>query len=986
MALDSIFVQSVQDTPALTLDGVTALETVQINGTTYLYASGFGSAFNGTQGSGISVFSLDDSGQLSQEDVRVDDEAGGLLQGVSDIAIAQVGGFTFLFAARSLDDAVSVFQISDNGDNLDGNLTPVATVADGDADDGVLALGGASGVATAEVDGTTYLIVTGATEDGVTVFSVDQTGALTLADAVFAPTSSLGGATGIHTEVVGDKTLVFVSSHVDNAITVFELGADGTLTETDSVADGEIADGIGAPVRIDDSSGFETVTVGGTTYLYAPYTDITGDLQTGTDGVLVFSVGTDGTLSFVETEFDTDISFLRGAAIPSSATIVGQDYLFVPGTVDDALTAYRIEANGTLALLNPGVIFDDISFELDGAFVSETVQIDNAHYLIVSGFFDDGISVFEMFDTRPQFTVVPDGTIFVPENSPNGTVVGNLDAVIGSGEADDGVSYVIAGGNVSLDGDEEPGFTINAASGGITVNDGGDLDFETEPFITLTIQAVNDETGDRTPVILDIVLLDGNDAPNLQPDEISTQEDSPVSGNLFANNGNGVDTDDGEFVLTGINGEGVTPGVPIFLPSGAILTVQSNGDFTYDPNGQFADLLEFETDTDNFTYQVTDNENETATGSATVTVDGEDALITVETQTTPEGEGDLTDTVHTFIIRRSGQTDSQVTVSYSISGLGLQGATGLDFQGGLLPSGTVTLAPSIEAVALDIIANGDFAVEEDEPFQIALGDATADLGEVRITGATAQSTIVNDDGEVTNQGTDGKDKLTRDNKAQVFDGRGGNDKANAGGGDDVLFGGAGKDKLNGDEGDDALLGGEGDDKLSGDEGDDVILGEDGDDKIRGGEGDDVIDGGAGDDKIRADDGNDAIFGGPGDDRIRGDDGDDTIDAGSGDDRVRGGDGDDRLAGGSGEDELRGDKGEDTFVFASGDERVEVRDYDPEEDLLDFTGIDTEIATFQELLGFASEDGKDLVFDFGEGDTFSLRKTDTDDIPDDGVLF
>ncbi len=68
--------------------------------------------------------------------------------------------------------------------------------------------------------------------------------------------------------------------------------------------------------------------------------------------------------------------------------------------------------------------------------------------------------------------------------------------------------------------------------------------------------------------------------------------------------GNDIDPDisDGQSIVE-VNGVTVD-GSAVALPSGALVTMQSDGTFTYDPNGQFESLAHGETTTDQFTYSV----------------------------------------------------------------------------------------------------------------------------------------------------------------------------------------------------------------------------------------------------------------------------------------------------------------------------------------------------------------------------------------------
>ncbi|MEZ4589673.1 MAG: cadherin domain-containing protein [Chloroflexota bacterium] len=99
------------------------------------------------------------------------------------------------------------------------------------------------------------------------------------------------------------------------------------------------------------------------------------------------------------------------------------------------------------------------------------------------------------------------GTTFpLTENASLGTPVGSAAAT--DPDAGDSLSYTIVGGN--------PGdaFAIGSSSGAITVNSPTPLDFETNPSLTLTVQA--EDLGSLTSTaVFTVNLSDANDAPVL---------------------------------------------------------------------------------------------------------------------------------------------------------------------------------------------------------------------------------------------------------------------------------------------------------------------------------------------------------------------------------------------------------------------------------------------------------------------------------------
>ncbi len=129
-------------------------------------------------------------------------------------------------------------------------------------------------------------------------------------------------------------------------------------------------------------------------------------------------------------------------------------------------------------------------------------------------------------------------------------------------------------------------------------------------------------------------------------DAFTTDENTVLNGasSVFAANPTTADSDpeSQSFTVTGVTG-GAAPvvGSPFALTSGALLTINVDGTFTYDPNGQFENLAVNESTTDSFTYTITDSQGGTDTATATITINGvndpvtanDDAITTSKNQT-----------------------------------------------------------------------------------------------------------------------------------------------------------------------------------------------------------------------------------------------------------------------------------------------------------------------------------------------------------------
>jgi len=115
----------------------------------------------------------------------------------------------------------------------------------------------------------------------------------------------------------------------------------------------------------------------------------------------------------------------------------------------------------------------------------------------------------------------------------------------------------------------------------------------------------------------------GNYRENTPPvgndDAVTTDEDSSINGNVLTND---TDLQKDSLQVIEVNGNTVNIGSQIALTSGALLTLNSDGTFSYNPNGKFESLAAGVTATDSFTYKVSDGNGSTDTATATITING----------------------------------------------------------------------------------------------------------------------------------------------------------------------------------------------------------------------------------------------------------------------------------------------------------------------------------------------------------------------------
>lgn len=382
------------------------------------------------------------------------------------------------------------------------------------------------------------------------------------------------------------------------------------------------------------------------------------DTQTGTDAMAPATVTiteeADGTLKFTITNIgdaDTMIGDLRGLlfnlnddSLLDTLTATGANVTKtdldgnvtdreVSGDVTGAGTPYAYEAAvefGTAGVSNDdiqttsftlssslrGLTLDDIA--LTGMTVRQTSVGEDG---------GDRTASDKLFGLVPYAVNASDDAVTTDEDHP---AAGNLfanDIDLDAGDADsDGIADGLT--VTGINGDETlVGQSIVLANGEtVTINADGSYSVDPSALNWLaageTVQdsfvySVSDGHGGSDTASVTITVTGVNDAPDAVNDTGATLENASVSGNVLANDSD-PDLHD-VLSVTGVNGSADTVGQQVTLASGALITVNADGSYVYDPNGQFDDLLTGQSATDSFTYQISDGHG--GTDTATVTID-----------------------------------------------------------------------------------------------------------------------------------------------------------------------------------------------------------------------------------------------------------------------------------------------------------------------------------------------------------------------------
>ncbi len=139
------------------------------------------------------------------------------------------------------------------------------------------------------------------------------------------------------------------------------------------------------------------------------------------------------------------------------------------------------------------------------------------------------------------------------------------------------------------------------------------------PELTLNAAASGDAIFVETLDTL-VAVTGSADAPVAVTDVLDTSSARSISGNLLAND---FDPDGESPILVGLNGNPDLNAGEIILQSGAVLTIESDGSFDYDPNGVFDTLEVGDSAIDGFEYTIADADGTQRTASVVFTVNAD---------------------------------------------------------------------------------------------------------------------------------------------------------------------------------------------------------------------------------------------------------------------------------------------------------------------------------------------------------------------------
>ncbi|MGB7346668.1 MAG: putative Ig domain-containing protein [Pirellulaceae bacterium] len=547
--------------------------------------------------------------------------------GGGSFTIASDGGYTFA--------TLSDFDYLAAGETA--TTTVNYTISDGE---------GGSDTATVTV------IVTGTNDVPTAVGTIPpQTG---VDSTVVAPLD----LSGFFDDVDSSNTLTFADSGAFGGTLPGGLSIDPNTGIVTGTYDADASQGgpYSVVITATDNAG-ATVTQSFTWTVTNPGPDATdNDLSTSENVSLAGNVMTDDDGNGVDSDIDGDVitvTQVNGSASNVSNAVAGSaggtftidaagDYTFAPGSDFDYLNVGQTAITTSQYTISDG----------EGGFDTATVTV------VVSG----------TNDTPQNVGTIP------PQSGVDSTVIAPLDI---SGYFTD----VDAGATLSFDtGTTLPtGLVIDATTGIIT----GTYDSSASVSGPYTVVVtVSDEHGASTTQ--SFVWTVTNPGPDAIDNSQATDQATAATGNVLTDDdGGGADSDpDGDALsVSQVNGSLLHVGNSVAGSGGGVFTIDANGQYTFNPNGDFDSLALGETATTTVAYTITDNEGGTDTAVLTITVSGINDTPTATGTIPPQVGIDSTVVAPLDLSGYFADTDSTNVLSFADggtlpAGLSIDSATG----------------------------------------------------------------------------------------------------------------------------------------------------------------------------------------------------------------------------------------------------------------------------------------------------------------------
>jgi len=336
-----------------------------------------------TEDDGFEIIDISNPSSPSSIGTCNDDSTCGAtkLNGATNVAIATINDTTYAVTVSFGDSAISIFDIS----------TPSSpTQEDEITDSSEVKLSEPYGLALAEFGGKTYAVVASNGNNGISVIDISTPSSMTYKGHIIDDsTRELNGPVSVAIATINDTTYAVVTAGGDHGIAIIDISTDPTSPSYV----GEMEDN--ADKELNSPNGVAITTIDGLTYAVVVGKD---------DGIAIIDISTPASpvyVSEIEDDADKELEYGRDVEV---ATINGHTYAFVAAVDDNALAIIDISNPSSPVYVNELEDGTDTGVCtaangercLDGAKGVVITELFGDTYAVVTGHDDDGIEIIRV--------------------------------------------------------------------------------------------------------------------------------------------------------------------------------------------------------------------------------------------------------------------------------------------------------------------------------------------------------------------------------------------------------------------------------------------------------------------------------------------------------------------------------------------------------------------------------------------------------------
>ena len=358
-----------------TLNFASGIKTHTLSGTTYALVASH-------DDNGIQIININDPANPIAT-ASITDNNGGFtsLAGASEIHTTNINGNTYALVTARDDNGIQIININDPS-----NPAAIASITDGAGGFDELQL--PTDITTIQIRGSHYALAVGHEDNGIQIININDpsnpTAIASLTDGV-GGFNTLGGATGIATAFVNGNIFALVASQDDHGVQIIDI-----TDPANPIATASITDGINGFNELKGARHITTIGIEGSTYaLVASYQD---------NGIQIIDISDPSSPSVASNITDGINGFdeLNVAWEVTTTTLGSNTFALVTSKIDDGIQVMNI--NDPTSPTVAGSLTDGVNgfTNLNGAWGITTTNIGEKLYALATGSVDDGVQIIRL--------------------------------------------------------------------------------------------------------------------------------------------------------------------------------------------------------------------------------------------------------------------------------------------------------------------------------------------------------------------------------------------------------------------------------------------------------------------------------------------------------------------------------------------------------------------------------------------------------------